>query len=84
MFTVAFWQATAERAIKTVAQGAAGALTATAVFSDINWSVVFGTAVVAGIGSVLSSIASIPLSGGGGPSLAPTAEIESNSEGETP
>lgn len=48
------------RAIKTVAQAAIAAIGSTAVFSEINWVVVGSTALVAGILSLLTSIAGIP------------------------
>ena len=48
------------RAIKTVAQAAIAAIGSTAVFSEINWAVVGSTALVAGILSLLTSIAGLP------------------------
>ena len=48
------------RAIKTVAQAAIAAIGSTAVFTEINWAVVGSTALVAGILSLLTSIAGIP------------------------
>ena len=48
------------RAIKTVAQAAIAAIGSTAVFSQIDWVVVGSTALVAGILSLLTSVAGIP------------------------
>ena len=48
------------RAIKTVAQAAIAAIGSTAVFTEVNWAVVGSTALVAGIVSLLTSVAGIP------------------------
>ncbi len=48
------------RAIRTVAQAAIACIGSTAVFSQIDWRVVGSTALVAGIISLLTSIAGIP------------------------
>ncbi|MBQ6621544.1 MAG: hypothetical protein IJH75_01755 [Mogibacterium sp.] len=48
------------RAIKTVAQAAIAAIGSTAVFTEVNWAVVGSTALVAGILSLLTSVAGIP------------------------
>ena len=48
------------RAIRTVAQAAIAAIGSTAVFSEVNWAVVGSTALLAGILSLLTSIAGIP------------------------
>ena len=55
-----WWKAAGVRAIKTVAQAAIAAIGSTAVFSQIDWAVVGSTALVAGILSLLTSIAGIP------------------------
>ena len=52
--------AAAVRAIRTVAQAAAAAIGSTAVFSQIDWAVVGGTALLAGILSLLTSVAGLP------------------------
>lgn len=65
--TGAFWAATAERAVRTVAQAAVAAIGVNVVaLPDVNWTVVAGTAGLAGVLSVLTSVAA---SGGGGPSF---------------
>ena len=48
------------RAIRTVAQGALGAIGSALVFSDVDWRLVIGTAVLAGIVSILMSLAGLP------------------------
>lgn len=48
------------RAIKTIAQSALGALVGSTLFTEIDWKVVGSTALLAGILSLLTSIAGIP------------------------
>lgn len=48
------------RAIKTMAQAAIGAIGAGTMISTIDWKVVVSTAVVAGVVSVLTSVAGLP------------------------
>lgn len=48
------------RAVKTIAQTAVAAIGTTAVMSEINWVLVGSTAVLAGIMSLLTSIAGLP------------------------
>lgn len=55
-----WFRAAGIRAIKTVAQSALGAIGGTALFSEVNWAVVGSTAVLAGIYSLLTSIAGLP------------------------
>lgn len=52
-----FWKAAALRAVRTVAQTAIATIGTAAVLSDVNWAVVGSAAVLAGVLSVLSSIA---------------------------
>ena len=57
------------RAIKTAAQAAIGAIGAATVFSEVDWKVVGGTALLATILSYLTSLAGLPevtLEGDGG------------------
>ena len=48
------------RAIKTMAQTALGVIGASLVISDVDWKVVLSASVLAGIVSILTSIAGIP------------------------
>ena len=48
------------RAIKTVAQTAVGVIGASAVMSEVDWRVVLSASLLAGIVSMLTSIAGIP------------------------
>lgn len=48
------------RALKTVAQTAVATIGTTAVLSDVNWGLVVGTATLAGILSLLTSVAGLP------------------------
>lgn len=48
------------RALRTVAQTAVATIGVTTVFSEVNWSVVGGTALLAGILSILTSLAGLP------------------------
>lgn len=48
------------RAIKTIAQTAASLITVGSLITDINWKTVISISLVAGIYSMLTSIAGIP------------------------
>ena len=48
------------RAIKTVAQTAVGSIGASAVFSEVDWKIVVSSALLAGVVSLLTSIAGLP------------------------
>ncbi|MCO6558469.1 MAG: holin [Bifidobacterium sp.] len=59
-------KAAAIRAVKTAAQAALGVIPATAlVIGDVNPSIVLGTAALAALCSILTSIAGVPEVGGG-------------------
>ena len=55
-----FAKAAGIRALRTVAQTAAAALSTAVVLSDANWGMVASTAVLAGIYSLLMSLAGLP------------------------
>ncbi len=48
------------RAIKTMAQTAVGVIGTSAVISSVDWKMVVSSAVVAGVVSILTSVAGIP------------------------
>ncbi len=48
------------RAIKTVAQTAVGIIGASAIISEVNWKVVLSASLLAGITSLLTSVAGLP------------------------
>ena len=48
------------RALKTMAQTAVALLPASATISGVDWKVVAGTAVLAGLNSLLTSVAGLP------------------------
>ena len=52
-----WWKAALIRAIKTIAQTAVGMITVGAAISEINWLHILSVALVAGIVSLLTSIA---------------------------
>lgn len=52
--------AAAVRAVKTVAQTAVGCIGASAVLGDVSWPVVVSASVLAGIVSLLTSVAGLP------------------------
>ena len=56
----AWWKAAGIRALKTVAQAAVSMLTIGQAVIDINWVNVLSVSVVAGVVSMLTSIAGLP------------------------
>lgn len=55
-----WWKAAGIRAIKTVAQTAAATIGTSAVLTEVNWMVVLSASVLAGILSLLTSVAGLP------------------------
>lgn len=53
-------KAAAIRAIKTVAQTAVATIGTTALFHEVNWLIVGSSALLAGVLSVLTSVAGLP------------------------
>lgn len=53
-------KAAAARAIKTVAQTAIATIGTTAMIREVDWAVVLSTSALAGVLSVLTSIAGLP------------------------
>ena len=58
--TKKWWKAAGVRAVKTVAQAAVAAIGTTAMLSEVDWLVVASTALLAGVLSLLTSIAELP------------------------
>lgn len=58
--TVKWAKSAGIRAVKTMAQAAIGAIGAAATMGAVDWRVVGSTAVLAGVLSVLTSVAGIP------------------------
>lgn len=56
----AWWRAAGIRALKTVAQAALGAIGTAAFIGDVNWPAVASIAVMAGVLSLLMSLAGLP------------------------
>lgn len=60
ILTSAWAKAAAIRALKTVAQTAAATIGTSAILSDVDWRVYLSAAVLAGILSLLTSVAGLP------------------------
>ena len=60
IFTKSWAKATAVRAIKTVAQTAVATIGVSAVMTDVNWVAVGSASLLAGVLSVLTSVAGLP------------------------
>jgi hypothetical protein len=52
-----FLKAAAVRSLKTIAQTASGNLVGATIFSEINWKVLVSTSLLAGLASLLTSVA---------------------------
>lgn len=55
-----WWRAAGVRAVKTVAQAAIGTIGASALLSEVDWLVVASAAALAGVLSLLTSVAGLP------------------------
>ena len=55
-----WWQAALVRAIKTIAQSAVAMIPVAVSITDVDWLTVAGTACLAGIVSILTSLAGLP------------------------
>ena len=60
VFTNSWWKAAGIRALKTMAQTATATIGTSAIFSSGDWRMVISSAVLAGILSLLTSVAGIP------------------------
>ena len=58
--TKMWWKAAGIRAAKTVAQTAVAMLPVAVSITEVNWLTVAGTAALAGIASLLTSVAGLP------------------------
>lgn len=55
-----WWKAAAIRAVKTVCQTAVAMIPVGVMVSEVNWITVAGTALLAGVVSLLTSVAGLP------------------------
>ena len=55
-----WFKAAGIRAIKTIAQSAIATIGTSAVISDVNWKIVISASILAGILSLLTSVAGLP------------------------
>lgn len=55
-----WWKAAGVRAVKTVAQTAVATIGTSAAMADVNWMLVVSASVLAGILSLLTSVAGLP------------------------
>lgn len=55
-----WWKAAGVRAVRTTAQAAASAIGTTAVFYEVDWKLIGGIALLAGIMSILTSLSGLP------------------------
>ncbi len=60
MFTREWMKAAGIRAVKTVAQTAVAMIPVAATVAQVDWKAVIGTAALAGITSLLTSLAGLP------------------------
>ena len=55
-----WYKAAGVRAVKTIAQTAAATIGTSAILSDVDWKVVISASLLAGILSLLTSVAGLP------------------------
>mgnify|MGYP003420830035 FL=1 len=55
-----WFKAAGIRAIKTVAQTAVATIGTSAIIADVNWAIVISASILAGVISLLTSIAGLP------------------------
>ena len=60
VLTAKWWKAAAIRAVKTIAQTAVSMLTVGQLFTDVDWLGILSLSAVAGIISILTSLAGLP------------------------
>lgn len=60
IFTKTWFEAALVRALKTVAQTAIATIGTSAIISEVNWALVLSASAVAGVLSILTSIAGLP------------------------
>ena len=58
--TIQWWKAAGIRAIKTIAQTAVATIGTSAVIGDVSWAVVASASALAGVLSLLTSVAGLP------------------------
>lgn len=76
-----FWKAAGIRALKTVCQTAIAMIGTAAVMSQVDWLMVGSGALLAGILSILTSLAGIPeVDGGNSPLIAQHAKEDETEE----
>ena len=56
----AWWQAAGLRAVKTVAQTAVALISTNLLIEEVNWAMVVSASVLAGLLSLLTSVAGLP------------------------
>lgn len=55
-----WWKAAGVRAVRTTAQAAVSAIGTTAVFYEVDWKLIGGIALLAGVMSILTSLSGLP------------------------
>ena len=60
IFSLKWWKASLVRCIRTICQTAIGIIGASVVLSDVNWVTVTSASVLAGVLSLLTSVAGLP------------------------